>query len=92
LPANEPNFFEGYGYDLDDGVLPGDVHIWSSNIDGEIGSGYEIALSTLSEGRHIIKLTVTDSDGNIASDTVSITIGELKIKTMPWITILLLGD
>jgi hypothetical protein len=92
LPADKPNFFEGYGYDLDDGVLPGDAHIWSSNIDGEIGAGYEIVLSDLSKGRHNITLTVTDSDNNVSSDTLTIVFGEIKTKAMPWIPLLLLED
>ena len=91
--SGEMIFFEGQGYDLDDGVLPKDTHVWSSSIDGDIGVGYEIAVNSLSEGQHIIKLTVTDSDGKIASDAITITIRKLgKPLTVPWIPLLLLGD
>ena len=59
----------GYGTDLQDGYLT-DLN-WSSNIDGYLGN--ETSITTgLSVGNHIITLTVTDSDGNTATDTVAV--------------------
>ena len=69
-------FFEGFGYDLDDGVLPSDKHIWSSDLDGDIGVGHEFSSAVLSAGVHTIELSVTDSDGNAAATSVVLTVDE----------------
>ncbi len=57
--------------DLD---MEGDEHTvtWTSDIDGNIGSGNSINITTLSPGQHTITVTVTDSAGS--SDTASMTI------------------
>ena len=45
---------------------------WSSDLDGEIGRGPEIALDSLTPGRHRITLTVSDREGNRGLATISI--------------------
>ncbi len=74
--VGEPVFFEGYGNDLDDGVLPSNTHSWSSDRDGDIGVGHKVSTSALSEGRHNIRLSVTDSDSNMAFGDVTVLIGQ----------------
>ena len=76
VPLGAVVFLEGYGYDLDDGVLPSVDHHWSSDRDGNIGVGYKVSSSTLSEGKHNIRLSVNDSDDNTAVAEVQVFIGE----------------
>lgn len=55
---------QGYGYDMEDGQLTGAAFAWSSDIDGNLGSGKIVQPTDLSLGDHTIMLTATDSDGN----------------------------
>jgi len=64
-------YLYGYGYDPEDGPLPDDAHTWLSDKDGVLGIGADKIIS-LSAGPHTITLTVTDSDGNQASDSVEL--------------------
>ncbi|MCB9777116.1 MAG: lamin tail domain-containing protein [Alphaproteobacteria bacterium] len=58
------------------------VFAWSSDLegplDGEISAdGETVLVSSLStEGTHMVTLTVTDTDGEIGTDTISVVIGE----------------
>jgi len=67
--------FTGNGSDSEDGILNGDSLIWTSNLDGKIGTGETVSSSMLSEGAHFIILLVTDSDGATNTDTIKIIIG-----------------
>jgi PKD repeat protein len=64
--------FEGTATDSEDGTLTGNALVWSSSIDGEIGSGDSISSSSLTVGDHAITLTATDAQGQEGSVTVSI--------------------
>jgi len=66
--------FDGTGTDTEDGNLTGASLVWTSSIDGEIGTGSLLTLDNLSEGDHRITFTVTDSQGATNSDVTSITI------------------
>ncbi len=65
--------FAGSADDAEDGDLTESL-VWTSSIDGQIGSGGSFS-TTLSDGNHTIAASVTDSDGAIGSDSVSITVG-----------------
>jgi hypothetical protein len=54
---------QGSAYDLEDGALADEAFSWSSDIDGELGSGANLSTSLLSTGTHVITLTATDSHG-----------------------------
>ncbi len=66
--------FTGTGEDAEDGTLTGDSLVWTSNIDGQIGTGESFTYNTLSLGIHTIALTVTDSDGATGSDSITVTV------------------
>jgi hypothetical protein len=68
--------FIGSATDLEDGDLSEGALVWTSNLDGQIGTG-GTAKAALSAGVHIITLTATDGRGASGSDTVSITVVNL---------------
>ena len=73
LPGT-PLLLQGYAYDLEDGTL-GEVALrWTSSRDGDLGTGSQVLVSP-SPGQHIITLTATDSDGNQATDSISLFVG-----------------
>ena len=59
--------FNGKASDPEDGELADDLLVWTSNKDGQLGTGKEITVDSLSVGTHKITLKATDSDG--ATDT-----------------------
>ncbi len=65
--------FSGEANDLEDGPITGDALVWTSDLDGPIGTGAEFSRSDLSGGFHEITLTATDSEG--ASGTATVTFG-----------------
>jgi len=80
-PPNGANFtegeeitFSGSGDDTEDGALTGDSLVWTSSIDGQIGTGSSFTKKDLSVGAHTITLTATDHDGTTETDTITITI------------------
>ncbi len=56
--------FSGEGFDFEDGEIPGESLVWSSDINGELGIGKEINVPYLSVGSHTIQLSGIDSHGN----------------------------
>ena len=66
--------FSGEGSDIEDGTLSGSSFVWESSLDGEIGTGDDFTTDDLTAGEHEITLTVTDSEGETASDSIIITI------------------
>lgn len=76
--------------DVEDGVIGDDRIVWTSDIDGELGKGISVSLNNLTFGEHLIVATVTDSDGNIATDSKTIIIIEplmVNLKEMiEWMT------
>ncbi len=65
----------GSATDLEDGSIAEDKLIWSSNVQGELGRGYEVAINNLTPGPHTLTLTATDSQGSSGSVSVSVFIG-----------------
>ena len=63
---------EGEGFDTEDGILGDDALSWSSDLQGELGTGQLLAVTDLQTGAHTITLQVMDSDGSSASATVLI--------------------
>ena len=70
-PADVPVPFIGSANDPQDGALPGSALVWTSDLDGEIGTG-SMFNAPLSVGTHVVTLTATDSDGNEGTASVTL--------------------
>jgi len=66
----------GAGVDYEDGTVPDEALVWTSDLDGELGRGPSLWGLTLSQGVHRITISATDRDQTTASQSVTITIGE----------------
>ena len=66
--------FTGTGTDPEDGALSGAALVWTSSLDGQFGTGGSVMTSALSIGVHTITLTVTDSNGGVDTDQITVTI------------------
>jgi hypothetical protein len=73
-PAADPIILSGSVYDVDDGVLSGSALQWSSNLQGNLGTGSPLTV-TLEPGQHTITLTGTDSDRNTLTATTTVIMG-----------------
>ncbi|WP_086930688.1 thrombospondin type 3 repeat-containing protein [Agarilytica rhodophyticola] len=74
--------------DTEDGDLSGGI-MWSSDIDGALGTASSLALANLSQGTHVITASVTDSASATASASVTITITSSSSNMPPAIAITL---
>lgn len=72
--AGEPIFLSGNAYDPEDGPILEESLVWEVEGIGEAGFGRSLILGNLPPGAHRVTLTATDSDGEAASDEVTITI------------------
>ncbi|RMF91781.1 MAG: tetratricopeptide repeat protein [Methanobacteriota archaeon] len=80
LTSGQTVVFKADAKDKEDGEnILGSNFVWSSSIDGELGRGRSISVSTLSPGTHTITLTVTDSKGAEDTESLVLTIQERKI-------------
>lgn len=69
-------------FDWEDGPINNpDSYSWSSDRDGELGTGSWIVLSSLTPGEHALTVTVSDSSGTQASASVHVTIDALETST-----------
>ena len=75
--------FRADGFDLEDNRSL--EYIWQSNLDGTLGTGSRLAVSSdrLSTGEHTITLTATDSDNTTATASVDIVVREQIILPQP---------
>ncbi len=74
----------GAAYDTEDGALHGTSLVWTSDIDGVLGTGDELWVnaSDLTEGTHLVTLTATDSDG-ASSVSSAVAIQIFRIAPVP---------
>ena len=75
--AGAPVTFSGTANDAEDGSLSSSIH-WSSSLDGTLGTGASIPVSTLSVGSHTITASVTDSGGAPATSSINITVTQAQ--------------
>ena len=74
-PSSAPIPFVGSASDPQDGDLTGSSIVWTSDLDGQIGTGESFSQS-LSVGEHVITATATDSDDNTGTDTIGLTVAD----------------
>ena len=63
----------GTAEDPEDGTIDGADLVWSSDLDGTLGSGGTLT-TPLSEGLHQLELRATDSEGAVGLDAISVTV------------------
>jgi len=69
-----PINLRGYAYDPEDGELDRGNLKWSSDIDGDLGSGETVTSVSLTEGEHLITLEAQDSQSKTNSTSILITV------------------
>lgn len=62
----------GYGYDHEDGELTGTSLVWSSDREGQLGTGSMVTVQDLLTGTHRLTLTATDARGHTATTSVRV--------------------
>jgi hypothetical protein len=67
--TGEALLFSGSASDVEDGDLGASL-VWTSDLDGSIGSGESFATSSLSEGTHLVTASALDSHGLSGEDSV----------------------
>ena len=72
LSQSQSITFIGSGNDTEDGTLSGNSLIWTSSLDGQIGTGTNFTKNYLTVGQHTITLTATDSKGTMGAASVTI--------------------
>ncbi len=70
----DPAFLRGWALDPEDGSLPEQQLIWTSNLQGRLGIGEALRLADLRPGQHQLTLTATDRDGQQGTATTTITV------------------
>lgn len=81
--SGTPISFTGSAADAEDGNLTGVTLVWTSSIDGNLGTGTSLNSVVLSDGSHIITLAATDREGVTGYATITVHIG----NTPPVVTI-----
>lgn len=87
-PADDASFseavsvtFAGTATDDQDGNMSPSL-VWTSSIDGDIGSGAQFSTTALSVGQHTITAAVTDSNGASGSASIQVSITEAAARTI----------
>jgi hypothetical protein len=78
---------EGSGDDPEDGALPSDALLWTSDLDGALGSGASLVVPTLSLGSHTLTLTALDRQGATGTTAIGLTVAPVGANLPPTVTI-----
>lgn len=74
IAAGQTLSLEGDAYDVDVGTLTEEQLEWSSSLDGVLGNGASLAVSTLSVGGHVITFRADDGEGGVTTATVTVAV------------------
>jgi len=66
--------FSGSAVDSEGAALTGEALVWTSDLDGQIGTGVGFSSTELSPGDHVVTLTAKDGEGLEGEQTVSIVV------------------
>jgi hypothetical protein len=77
----------GTATDTEDGDLTASI-AWSSDLDGALGTGGSVDVTTLSIGTHVLTASVADSEAQPGSDSVTITIQAAPKPDTPTLSVL----
>ncbi|MDX1675603.1 MAG: Ig-like domain-containing protein, partial [Longimicrobiales bacterium] len=80
--AGESITFQATASDPEDGSLTGSRVVWSSSLDGQLGTGTSLVAS-LTAGNHTVTVTATDSDGEQATASISVEVAQLASVCSP---------
>lgn len=72
ITQGSPLGLEAYAMDAEDGLLSGNSLSWSSSINGVLGAGERLLVSSLSLGTHAITVTATDGSGKRSTAAVQV--------------------
>jgi hypothetical protein len=75
--------FTGAGVDCEDGAITGAGLTWTSSLDGQLGTGANLSVSTLSVGTHTITLKATDSGGAFGTSQITLKVNAAGPNTAP---------
>ncbi|AOE49532.1 S8 family serine peptidase [Kangiella sediminilitoris] len=74
--------FAGSANDAEDGDVTNTL-VWSSDIQGNLGTGSSVSTSALSVGTHVVTATATDSASATGTAQVSVTVNPAPVNEAP---------
>lgn len=75
LYPEQPVILQGVASDPEEGPLPDEQMQWTSDRDGALGEGADLAVPELSAGIHRITLSATDSQGHTGQTSITVIVG-----------------
>jgi hypothetical protein len=73
--------FQASAWDMEDQLLPESSIVWTSNLDGVVGTGRLFTARSLRPGVHTLTLAGTDSDGLVTSKVITVTVTARDVRT-----------
>lgn len=67
-------WMRAHASDPDDGILDGEAVRWTSSLDGVLGTGTSLPITSLSAGRHTLTVDAFDRGGNTASASIQVVV------------------
>lgn len=79
IVVGTPVDLAGSATDPEDGPLGGGSLVWTSSLDGTLGTGTAVTAGALSVGQHTITLTATDGDGASSAASITLTVTQTPL-------------